>query len=222
MSAVSRITPHFDIENEYNGRGTGHIAGIDEAGRGALAGPLYVGFVIFPEKFYTDVPKELSCIQDSKKLSKLKREKAFDVIAEYAFHFDYEAVPPSLIDELNINRATFYAIEQLATRFPQPISTLFLDGNFRFNSTLPLVSVKKGDQLSISIAAASIVAKVLRDREMEKLALKWPEYGFDAHVGYGTRLHREMIELYGPCECHRRSYEPVKSMVSKNRFLFEE
>ena len=211
--------PDFSLEKLYIQNGS--IAGIDEAGRGALAGPLSVGFVIFPLQIIENPPDEMfSLINDSKKLTPHKRNLAFDYIRSTALYSDVVLVSHATVDRLNINRATEHAIHRLLKRCSNRPETLMLDGSFSFEFPVKCHSVKKGDSRSLSIAAASIMAKVTRDRIMERLDKRYPGYDFIEHKGYGTYLHRQKISELGPCPIHRHSYEPVKSILSEQTVLF--
>lgn len=176
------------------------IAGVDEAGRGPLAGPVYAAAVILPDDVL------IPGINDSKKLSEKKREELFEVICEKAVAYAVESVDEQVIDEINILNATFLAMNRAVERLaPQPDFVL-IDGNRIRNMVLPHETLVKGDSKSISIAAASILAKVSRDRFIREQAKLYPEYGFDKHKGYGTAEHTEALRKYGPCPIHRRSF----------------
>jgi ribonuclease HII len=208
---MTAMSPTFEYEIIYSkGR---PVAGLDEAGRGALAGPLYVGCVVFPPSYYLDPPSEIFVINDSKKITKNSREDIYKIIEKHALFYDYEISQPSEIDKNNINGATRLAVNRLLDRVPFEISTAILDGNFRFESKHPLVSLKKGDLISLTVAAASIIAKVQRDAYMSALENHKSIYGFEKNSGYGTRVHLEAIDRYGPSSHHRKSYEPVKSLL---------
>jgi len=215
------FSPDFSLEKPLLSMGP--VAGIDEAGRGALAGPLSVGLVIFPESVIKDPPDEIfNIINDSKKLSPRKRKKSLDYIRSTALYSDVVLVSHVTVDSLNVNRATECAIKRLLKRCSQLPGTILLDGNFRFQFSIPCQPVKKGDSRSLSIAAASILAKVTRDEIMDRLDLRYPGYEFREHKGYGTLCHRGKIFSMGPCPIHRRSYEPVKGLVSNENSLFPE
>ncbi|HRX15225.1 MAG TPA: ribonuclease HII [Spirochaetota bacterium] len=203
-------SPSFEYEQIYSKGGP--IAGLDEAGRGALAGPLYVGCVVFPPSYYLNPPSEILVINDSKKIPKKRRLQVYQIVIDHALFYDFEPSCPDEIDTYNINGATRLAVNRLLDRVPFEICTAILDGNFRFASKHPLVSLKKGDSLSLSVAAASIIAKVQRDSFMSDLKSEKYPYGFDKNVGYGTRFHLDAIGKYGPSDQHRRSYEPVRSL----------
>ena len=176
------------------------ICGVDEAGRGPLAGPVCAAAVILPEHL------QIPGLTDSKKLTDKKRRELFPIIQEQAIAYGIGLASESEIDEINILQATFLAmgraLEQLSVR---PALAL-IDGNRETDFGLPVKTVVKGDSLSANIAAASILAKVTRDNLMLELAQQYPEYGFDIHKGYGTKAHYEALRTYGPCPIHRRSF----------------
>ena len=176
------------------------ICGVDEAGRGPLAGPVCAAAVVLPEHL------QIPGLTDSKKLTDKKRRELFPIIQEQAIAYGIGLASESEIDEINILQATFLAmgraLEQLSVR---PALAL-IDGNRETDFGLPVKTVVKGDSLSANIAAASILAKVTRDNLMLELAQQYPEYGFDIHKGYGTKAHYEALRTYGPCPIHRRSF----------------
>lgn len=193
-------------EQSLYAKGVSCIAGIDEAGRGPLAGPVVAAAVILPKDAY--VPG----LNDSKKLSEAKREALFEQIQAVAISIGIGIVSAKEIDELNIYQATkkamVQAVEQL---FPKP-SYLLIDA-MELPIDIPQQSLIKGDANSISIAASSIVAKVTRDRMMKQLGTKYPQYGFEKHMGYGTEYHLQAIRTYGITEQHRRSFAPVREAL---------
>ena len=195
------------FEKEAAQKGCKEIAGIDEAGRGPLAGPVVSAAVILPIAFH--VPG----VTDSKKLSPKKRERLFDEIYAHAISVGIGIVDPVEIDRINILQASLLAmaiaVENLA---PQP-DHLLIDGTFPIPSDLPQQPIPKGDALSISIAAASIIAKVSRDRLMQKYHHYYPQFGFPEHKGYPTRAHREAIRKFGCFPIHRRSFKGVKEYI---------
>lgn len=190
----------FSLEKELWEKGFYNIAGIDEAGRGPLAGPVCVACVILPHDF------TLNEVNDSKKLSEKKRELLYDYIIENAVAYNIVLVDNEKIDELNILNATFYGMCQSAENMKITPDFVLIDGNRIKGMTLPHECIVKGDSKSVSIAAASILAKVTRDRFMLKLDEEYPQYQFSKHKGYPTKLHYEMLEKYGPCPYHRRSF----------------
>ncbi len=207
------MAPHFDIERRLLAEGKRFVAGADEAGRGSLAGPLAVGLVVYSLKIILSPPSELrEVVRDSKMLSPRQRHAARDIIQKYALYCDVCLLSHRYVDILNINGATCRALQKLVARSHVPLDAVIFDGNFSFDIGCGLVSVIKGDVASLSVASASIIAKVRRDGVMEKLEAYYPGYGFAQHKGYGTAAHRETIKKLGPCPIHRRSYEPVKSM----------
>ncbi|MCL1865479.1 MAG: ribonuclease HII [Spirochaetes bacterium] len=213
---LPHINPDFSIEKELCTKGYRTIAGVDEAGRGALAGPLSLGMVIYPLSIYTDTPEPiLNTIADSKKLSLRKREEAFLIIKNFSQHYTSVFVPHTVIDRTDINIATKTGIERLIAKSQIKPDIIIMDGNFKFEFDIKFMSVIKGDNKSISIASASIVAKVLRDELMNKADLKYPDYGFKIHKGYGTKKHIESLYNNGFSNIHRKSYEPVKSLIKQ-------
>lgn len=205
--------PNFAIEYEECIKGCTVIAGIDEAGRGSLAGPLSVSMVIYPVEFFSNPPEEIvRCVDDSKKLTHTKRIKAKDIIIQHCMWWDCVLVPPEIIDEKNINGATFLAINILFEQCNHSPQMVLIDGNFSFPLSFPYRPIVKGDCLSLSIASASIIAKVIRDEYMININAKHPGYGFAHHKGYATREHLVAIKKFGPSPIHRKTYEPVASL----------
>lgn len=187
---------------------TAYIAGVDEVGRGPLAGPVVTAAVILPEDF--DIPG----IDDSKKLTEKKREALFPVIKEHALAYGIGMADHKLIDEINILEATKVAMaeavekanEMLQERCGEQIQHVLFDAMKLDTVKLPQTSVIKGDAKSLAIAAASVIAKVTRDRMMVELAEKYPHYAFEKNKGYGTKAHYEGLEKAGPCEIHRMTF----------------
>lgn len=180
-------------------------AGLDEAGRGPLAGPVVACACILPQDTLFEG------VNDSKKLSKKKREQLFsELTANPAVLYGIGVVESTEIDRLNIHQATFLAMRQAIEKLGKPPDYLLVDGFSLPGVTIPCLKLIKGDQLSLSIATASILAKVTRDRIMEKCHERWPVYGFDTHMGYGTKKHLNALQEYGPCEVHRFSFAPIK------------
>lgn len=177
------------------------IAGVDEAGRGPLAGPVVAAAVILPQDF------SLKGVDDSKALSPAKRETLFIAIKQCALAIGISVVSHKIVDKLNIHQANLLAMK-LAVEKLEPIPNILLvDGaRFKINTLIRQIDLNKGDKKSVSIAAASIIAKVTRDHLMLVLHKKYPEYGFDRHKGYGTKKHYLMLKKYGPCPIHRRSF----------------
>ncbi len=185
--------------------GTPHVAGVDEAGRGPLAGCVYTAAVILPEDAV------IEGINDSKKLSEKKREELFDVIISTAVAYSITPVSAEEIDKINIRNATYKAMNMSVNSLSIPARFVLVDGDAITGMTLPHQTVIKGDAKSQAISAASILAKVSRDRYMLELDKKYPEYGFAKNKGYGTAAHIEAIKKYGPCPEHRRSF--IKNFV---------
>ncbi len=210
----AQYTPSFTIERELFEKGFGHIAGIDEAGRGALAGPLAVSMVMYQSSLFgIPLPEDLRKINDSKLLTPRRRDRARKIIEKFSDCALVTLIPHHVIDQLNINGATEYAVKELIRSSPIIPDAIIMDGNYSFNVGVYLIPVIKGDMRSISIASASIVAKVERDRRMEEYDADFPGYGFKRNKGYGTREHREALMIIGPSPIHRESYEPLKSMI---------
>ena len=194
------MTKLWTLENEIYDSGVSLICGVDEAGRGPLAGPVCAAAVILPRGI------EIAGLYDSKKLSEKKREKLYDEICDKAISFGIAFATVDEIEKLNILNAAMLAMNRaIAQLDPQPELAL-IDGNR--NSAIEIRSqcVVKGDAKCADIAAASILAKVTRDRYMLEMAEKYPEYHFEQHKGYGTKLHYEALREHGPCEVHRPSF----------------
>ena len=195
------------FEKEAAAKGCKDIAGIDEAGRGPLAGPVVSAAVILPATFRDPD------INDSKKLSAKKRQQLYDVIYTHAVSIGIGIVDPIEIDRINILQATLRSMAiAVANLQPRP-DHLLVDGIFTIASNLPQQAIKKGDSLSISIAAASIVAKVTRDRIMIQVDTLFPEFGFYRHKGYPTQTHRAAIMRHGCSPIHRRTFKGVREYV---------
>ena len=195
-------------ENELHERGVRYIAGVDEVGRGPLAGPVVAAAVVLPADFF--VPG----LDDSKKLTAKKREKLFDIIAEQSLAYGIGMIDNVLIDKINILEATKEAMKEaienaekaLRNKTGSAIGHLLIDAVFLSGMKIPQTSIIKGDEQSVSIAAASIIAKVTRDRMMLEYNDIYPYYGFNNNKGYGTKAHYDGISRYGICKIHRRSF----------------
>lgn len=191
------------------------IAGVDEAGRGPLAGPVVAAAVIFDKNLLAKgVPEEWQGLTDSKKLSEKKREFFYEKLMSCTdIHWAVGMVSPEEIDEMNILEATHKAMRQVLEALPEEPELALIDG--RPVPKLPCFSeaIIKGDSLSLSIAAASVIAKVTRDHMMLQLHETYPVYGFDTHKGYGTVKHMEALQHFGPCPSHRRSFRPVREAI---------
>lgn len=190
----------YSFEIAAMNKGFKTVCGVDEAGRGPLAGPVYAAAVILP------VGTEIACLNDSKKLSEKKREELFDIINDVAISISVGTASEKEIDEINILNATFLAMKRAVEGLEISPDYAIIDGNRAPNLEIPTETVVKGDGKVMSVAAASIIAKVSRDRFMLKMAEQYPEYQFEKHKGYGTRLHYEMIEKYGVSPIHRKSF----------------
>ncbi len=198
----------LEYENEALEEGYQVICGIDEAGRGPLAGPVCAACVVLPKG------EVIEGVNDSKKLSEKKREALYDVIKEQALDYSIAFASEKEIDEINILQATFLAMRRAfegLTKVKPDIA--LIDGNAKPGLSVTQRTVVKGDAKSANISAASILAKVTRDRYMLEMAQKYPQYQFEKHKGYGTKLHYEMIEKYGICEIHRKSF--LKKILEK-------
>ncbi|MCH5197482.1 MAG: ribonuclease HII [Oscillospiraceae bacterium] len=190
----------YEYENEYREKGYKLICGIDEAGRGPLAGPVFAAAVILPDGL------EYIGLNDSKKLSEKKRDELFDVIKEKAVSYCIASADENEIDGLNILNATFLAMKRAIEGLKLKPDLALIDGNRKPNTGIEEVTLVKGDGKSISIAAASILAKVSRDRYMLELDKMYPEYNFRQHKGYPTKLHYEKIKEHGISPVHRLSF----------------
>ncbi|MFA5392416.1 MAG: ribonuclease HII [Candidatus Paceibacterota bacterium] len=233
-------------EKYYWKKGYKIIVGLDEAGRGPLAGPVTAAAVIINPKITAQLSspckrgsKILSAAEvtiqkfktllqqarDSKKLSAQQREKLFKLIKQSSFlKFAYCSVNEKVIDKINIEQATFKAmkncLKSLNKKYNLKPSLILIDGNRIIDNHLPCLqkTIIKGDDKILSIALASIIAKVIRDKKMTTLAKEYPNYHFEIHKGYPTKLHRKLLKKYGPCEIHRKSYKPVQVIIQKSKF----
>lgn len=208
------------------------VAGIDEAGRGPLAGPVTAACVVLPPK-YTN-----SEITDSKKLTAVKRERLYGEIVNIATAYSIVSVGPKRIDVINIREATRLAMRLCAERvylallkgtpkkyvapFHLPFLHILIDGNTAIDASFAQETITKGDDKIVAISAASILAKVTRDRLMVKLGQLYPDYDFARHKGYPTQFHREVIKRKGPSKVHRQNFAGVKEFVSNNQVVFQE
>ena len=190
----------LEFEKEALAKGYKSVCGVDEAGRGPLAGPVCAAAVILPEGVIIDG------VNDSKKLSEKKRESLFDVIREQALSYSIAYATVDEIEEINILNATMLAMRRAIDGLDIKADYAMIDGNKIPPIDIDAECTVKGDAKSMSIACASILAKVSRDRLLYKYAEEYPMYGFDKHKGYGTKVHREAILKYGPCPYHRKSF----------------
>lgn len=208
------MTDSADLRHEYAlyRQGYRHIAGLDEAGRGAWAGPVVAGAVILPlERF--DLAHALAGVNDSKLLSPAARERLLPIILETALAVSVGCATREEIDRLGIVAATRLAMQRAIDQLSVPPDALLTDALRLDLPSLPCQAMTKGDRRSLSIAAASIVAKVTRDQHMVTLDARYPEYGFRQHKGYGTALHRQRLQQCGPCPEHRITYAPVRALL---------
>lgn len=190
----------YRYENEARAQGFSAVCGVDEAGRGPLAGPVFAAAVILPEG------ERIEGLDDSKRLSEKRRESLFPEITARAAAFSIASASEEEIDSLNILQATMLAMRRAVESLSVPPNLVLVDGNREPPLPCPVRTIVGGDGLSASIAAASILAKVSRDRRMRELASLYPEYGFDRHKGYGTKDHYAALRCYGPSPIHRRSF----------------
>jgi len=196
-----RLLELSKFEKEYYEKGFTSIAGIDEAGRGPLAGPVVAAAVILPKGIL------IEGVNDSKKVSEKKREKLYDEIIEKAIAWGVGIKDNNVIDEINILEATRLAMHDAVENLQVKPDFILIDAEKKVNTNnIPYLPIIKGDALSISIAAASIVAKVTRDKMMREYDKEFPEYGFEKHKGYGTKIHVEAIKTYGITPIHRKSF----------------
>ena len=202
----ARFESMLTYEKEYYAQGMQYVAGVDEAGRGPLAGPLVIAAVILPQDVF------IAGLNDSKQLSAAKREQLYDEIIAKAVAIEVNIVSVSNIDKLNIYTATQRGMAEVLEHLPVQPQVALIDAMPVETKGINTVSIVHGDALSASIAAASIIAKVTRDRIMERLDKLFPAYGFSHNKGYGSGAHMQAIAEFGATKWHRRSYEPVKSM----------
>jgi len=203
---LSEDENYFEIEEKLLNEGYRFICGVDEAGRGPLAGPVFAAAVVM------DRERIIEGVRDSKKLTPKKREKLFEEIIKESIAYSVAMVDSKIIDEININNATFLAMKNAIENLKIEPDIVLVDGyeipNLNFNQR----AIIKGDRKSYSIACASILAKVSRDRYIVEISSKYPLYKFEKHKGYGTKEHIEILQKYGPCEIHRISF--LKNILS--------
>ncbi len=202
------IYPNFVEEKKLWKRGYRFVAGLDEAGRGPLAGPVVAAAVIILD--YKKI--KIKNVKDSKKMTPKAREEIYEILTNHPhIKWGIGIVSERLIDKINILEATKLAMKKSVKNLSPDF--LVIDGNFNINSDIPQKSIIKGDLKVFSISAASIIAKVTRDRIMHNFHKKYPQYGFDKHKGYGTAHHFKMIKKYGPSKIHRKSFYPVSIFI---------
>jgi len=200
------IKAHLDAwyyERLFKEQGLWPVVGVDEVGRGCLAGPVVAAAVALPEDI------SYLGITDSKKLTPQKRQELDKVIKEKAIAFSIAAVPPETIDRINILNASLLAMKQAIKGLPIIPKAILIDGNQALDIEIVQRTLIKGDSRSCSIAAASIIAKVYRDSLMNEFSKKYPQYGFESHKGYATKVHKERLKAFGPCPIHRISFKGV-------------
>lgn len=197
---MERLHKLMEYENKYYSKGAKYIAGIDEVGRGPLAGPVYASVVIMPAECI------IEGVNDSKKLSPAKRQELYKVIKENAIDCATGWCDESVIDSINILNATYEAMRRAVNKLSVKPQVLLIDAVRIPGLNIFQVPIVKGDSLSFSIACASIIAKVERDKYMDELHIKYPAYNFISNKGYGTKEHIESIKKFGPCPAHRRSF----------------
>ncbi len=206
---------HFRHERELRLAGFERIAGIDEVGRGCLAGPVVAAAVILPPR------PRLKGLRDSKVVSRARREQLYELILDRAEAIGVGCVEVEVIDRINILQATKLAMRQAIERLAAPADHLLIDALRLPVVDLPQRAIIDGDAISASIAAASIVAKVTRDRICDEMDLRYPSYGFARNKGYGTPRHLTALIDDGPCEWHRRSFAPVRTLLAGRQLSFE-
>ncbi len=199
-----------NFDNKYLNKNVQLIAGVDEAGRGPLAGPVVAASVIFSPDILIDG------VDDSKKLSEKRREELFEKIIKESIAHSVSVVPAEKIDEINILNASLLAMKRSVHKLKVQPDLILIDGNKSFKNKIPTVTIVKGDAKSFSIAAASILAKVTRDRIMKKLAIEYPVYKWEKNKGYPTKQHRESIKLNGTSPFHRKTF--LKKLLSEIQF----
>ncbi|MBE6984287.1 MAG: ribonuclease HII [Ruminococcaceae bacterium] len=190
----------WKYEHIYAEQGCKLVCGVDEAGRGPLAGPVCAAAVILP------MDLEIEGLNDSKKLTEKRREALYDIIVDKALAYGIAFASEEEIDEINILQATFLAMRRAVEQLQLKPDMVLVDGNREPELELPVKTIVKGDSLSANIAAASILAKVTRDRLMVQLDETYPQYGFAVHKGYGTKAHYTALREHGMCPCHRKTF----------------
>jgi ribonuclease HII len=206
-----------DLTEEQNlfKAGFKYIGGIDEAGRGPLAGPVVAVCVVLDKDFSLKKNEKLMLVNDSKKLTEKRREELFKIIYEEFYEVGIGICEHTTIDRINILQASFLAMKKALGGLRQKPDFLILDGRFPIpNISLKQKAIRRGDESVFSIAAASVIAKVTRDRIMKEMNELYPQYGFSQHKGYGTKFHFDRLLKYGPCPIHRKSFAPVKRLLS--------
>jgi ribonuclease HII len=209
LDAVASEDNNTHFEEYYSKKGYKGIAGVDEAGRGPLAGPVVAAAVILPKDFYLDA------ICDSKKINEKKRDEIYGLIHEKALSVGIGIVSEREIERINILNAALLAMKTALDELTVAHDFILVDGNAKVCTTVPQKTIKQGDTRSISIAAASIIAKVTRDRIMYQYHRTYPAYNFKSHKGYGTKEHVQAIKEHGITKIHRRTFSPIKEMIDE-------
>jgi len=199
------------FDKKYFNEKVQYLAGVDEAGRGPLAGPVVAAAVVFCKNTF------IKDVNDSKQLTENQREKLFDKIIIKALSYSVSIIDHNVIDEVNILNATMLAMKKAVDGLNIQPDLVLVDGNRKFQSEIPVIPIVKGDAKSFSIAAASILAKVTRDRLMKNLAIQYPVYLWEQNKGYPTKQHREIIKMVGPSPLHRKTF--LKNILTKQQFL---
>lgn len=203
------------LESVLRSKKMAPYAGVDEAGRGPLAGPVVACACVLPKKF------SLPGLTDSKQLSEEQLESYYTELVRYpGIDFSVAVVDHEVIDRVNILQATFQAMRQALSSLKVRPCLAIIDGSLAPLGTVPCVTVVKGDVYCLSVSAASVIAKVTRDRLLKEYDALWPQYGFASHKGYGTPAHLEKLRLYGPCPIHRKSFAPVQVLVAPEQLAF--
>ncbi|NLE76057.1 MAG: ribonuclease HII [Chloroflexi bacterium] len=213
MSARTSSRPSLEQEHDLWSQGIGLVAGLDEAGRGAWAGPVAAAAVILPPHPTVEALQLWRGLDDSKKLSPRQRERLYPCIWSLALAVGVGLASAAEVDRLNVLQATRLAMQRALAQLPATPGCLLLDHLTLPQVALPQRPIPHGDALVLSIAAASVVAKVTRDRLMVQMAADYPGYGFEQHKGYGTAAHCQALQRLGPCQAHRASYRPVAALL---------
>jgi ribonuclease HII len=211
--ATQRLDELLEEERQLWGRGISEIAGVDEVGVGPLAGPVLAAAVVLKPD------TRILGVDDSKKLPHSRRVALGEQIREEAIAYAFGHCDPGEIDALNIYQASRLAMQRAVEALPLPVNHLLVDARTVPNVQIPQTSLIRGDSRSLSIAAASIIAKVERDRRMDEYAAQYPDYGFDSHRGYGTEYHLKALDEFGPLPIHRRSFAPVQEAERRSKAL---
>jgi len=199
------------FDKKYFGKDINYLAGVDEVGRGPLAGPVVAAAVIFKKNTI------IKNINDSKQLTEKQREELFDKIITKSLSYSVSIIDHNIIDEMNILNASLLAMKEAVEGLDSKPDLVLVDGNRKFSSDIPVIPIVKGDSKSFSIAAASIIAKVTRDRLMKSLAQDYPDYLWEQNKGYPTKKHREILKEIGPSPLHRKTF--LKKILSEEQIL---